>query len=251
MEMIKKLLFSATLILLFSSSSFASSLPDFPFIGVKGVAEIEVAPDVVAISFELLEFNEKPDEALQNIKNRSSQIVKLAREFGVADNAIISTSINSEIVRQVNREHGYDQTNILGYEITQDFTIDIEDLSIYSMFVDKLISVGNVNRVYPKFDIANRKETLRDLVKKAGEDARNNADDLANAMGVKIKSVYAINQDSSFENFFASFGLQEVAPSTDREVMTVTGRRGSISLNMMVPKSIKLSKRIGVVYKIR
>lgn len=252
MELIEKILFSTALALFLSANVFASSLPDFPFIGVKGVAETEVTPDIATISFGFLEFNESSaEEALEVIKLKSDKVIELAREMGVPDKAITSTGIDNEIVREVNRDRGYNRTNILGYEISQGFIIEIKDLSIYSEFVDKLISVGNVDRIRPTFDISNRKEVLRELVQEAGKDARNNADDLANAMDVKIKSVYAINQDSSFESFFASFGLQEVAPSSDIMTMSMSAPVGSDSVNIMVPKSIKLTKTIGVVYKIR
>lgn len=234
---------------LFSTQLLASSLPEFPFIGVEGKAESEVAPDIANVRFVLIEFSEKQNEALNVIKQRSSQIIEIAREFNISDDSIVSTGIESQIKRHVNRDGGYNQTKILGYELSQSFSIKIQDVSKYSAFVDKLISVGNVGRISPSFDVSNRKEILRALVAKAGKDAKQKADDLANAMGVKIKSVFAINQDESFQHFFARFGLQEQGLSGSTFRADRVSDHGSI--NMMVPKSIKIEKKISVVYKIK
>jgi len=239
------------LVLLLPMRAFASSLPDFPFIGVQGSAEIEVAPDIASVGFRLIEFSEKPDKALNTIKERSSKIIEIARDFNISDESIISTGIESHIKRQVNREGGYNTTNILGYEVSQSFRIKIEDVSKYAVFVDKLISIGNVGRINPSFDVSNRKDILRSLVAEAGKDAKQKADDLANAMGVKIKSIFAINQDESFEHFFARFGLQEQAPSGEGVLSSIAYDRANGSINMIVPKAIKIEKKISVVYKIR
>ncbi len=245
----KSLVIAFQFIAFFPIQAIASSLPDFPFIGVEGVPEIEVMPDTANIGFSLLEFSEKPEAALNTIKKRSAQIIELAREFNISDDSIFSTGIESQIKRQINRDGGYDKTNIIGYEVTQSFGIKIDDVSKYSDLVDKLISIGNVSRIHPSFDVKNRKEILRKLVADAGKDAKQKALDLADAMDVKIKSVFAINQDTSFESFFATFGLQEKAPSSGS--LGAAFDRGNGSLNMMVPKSIKIQKKIGVVYKLK
>lgn len=236
--------------LVLPSQVWASSLPDFPFIGVQGEAEIEVAPDTANVGFNLVEFSENPDEALDTVKKRSAQIIELAREFNISDESVISTGIENQIKRQIIRDGGYNQTNILGYEVRQSFAIKIDDISRYSEFVDKLISTGNVGRINSSFDVRNRKQIQRSLVAAAGKDAQQNAKDLAAAMGVKIKSVYAINQDTSFESFFAQFGLQEQAPSRGL-LKGLAFDKGSDSVNMMVPKAISIQKKISVVYKIK
>lgn len=118
--------------------------------------------------------------------------------------------------------------------------------------MDELILVGNIGRINANFDTRNRKEITRNLVKQAGEDAKQKANDLADAMSVSLKSVYAINQDTSYEHFFAKFGLQEKIRSGGiAHMMLHSPTQSNDSLNMMIPKSITLSKTISVVYKIK
>ncbi len=229
---------------------FASALPDFPFIGVQGEAEIEVQPDVANIGFRLVEFSEDSDKALDAIRQRSAQVIEIARSLEIPNDAVISLGIDNEIERQINREKGYNKTNILGYEVSQSFSIKVENLTNYPKLVDKLVSIGNVGRITPRFDVSNRKEIERSLVAEAGKDAKQKAEDLASAMGVKIKSVFAITQDASFEHFFAKFGLQEQAPMGDLRASIAYDRAGG-SMNMMIPKAIEIKKKISVVYKIK
>ena len=159
--------------------------------------------------------------------------------------------IDTDIKRDVNRDSGYKRTTILGYEVSQTFKLEITDLSNYSTFIDRLITLGNIDRIYPKFDVTNKKEIERELVAEAGKDARQKADDLANAMGVKVKSVYAINQDESFNYYFAKFGLQETVKVGGELYADMAMGAPDRSMNMMVPKYIRVEKKVNVVYKIK
>ena len=66
--MIKKLFIALVLTTLLTANAFGSSLPDFPFIGVQGIAEIDVKPDIAEVSFSLIDFTQTPENALKNIK---------------------------------------------------------------------------------------------------------------------------------------------------------------------------------------
>lgn len=223
----------------------ASSLPEFPFVGVDGVAEIEVAPDTATITFRVVAFSEKEDEALKTVNSRTSDLFDIAKEHGINKNSIISMGIDVQIKRQVNRESGYNQTNILGYEVTQVFKVELDDLSKYSSFSDKLISLGNVAGINAVFDVKNRKQILRSLVAEAGKDAKQKAQDLAAAMEVKLGSVFALTESKSFNSFFANFGLDGQLGAVSASIAY------DRSANMMVPKSIAIKKNISVIYKLK
>lgn len=249
--MLKAQFLAALLFLTFPLQVLASALPDFPFVGVQGHAIKEVEPDTASVGFTILAFSEVADDALKTVQKRSNDVIQLAKEFNLEDNQVISLGIHNDIKRDVNRDSGYERTSILGYEVSQSFKLEMTDLSNYSAFIDRLITLGNIDRIYPIFDVTNKKEIERDLVAEAGKDARQKADDLANAMGVKIKSVYAINQGESFNYYFAKFGLQEtvrVGGDLRAEMAIAAPDR---SMNMMVPKSIKVEKKVNVVYKLK
>jgi len=249
--MIRNSLLIGLMLLTLPHNVLASALPDFPFIGVQGEAHKEVSPDLATIGFTLVAFSDDSEKALKTIQTRSREVIDLAKEFKLPENGVISLGIENEIKREVNRDHGYNRTNILGYEVSQSFRLEVNDLSKYSAFIDRLITLSNVGRITPTFDVQNKKEIERSLVAEAGKDARQKADDLAHAMGVKIKSVYAINQGRSFDYFFALFGLQEKVRIGGQVLASMSAPVPDRTMNMMVPKSVKISKEINVVYKIK
>ena len=249
--MLKARLLAALLFLTFPLQVLASALPDFPFVGVQGHAIKEVEPDTASVSFTILAFSEASDEALKTVQTRSADVIQLAQEFKLEQDEVISMGIDTQIKRDVNRDSGYKRTTILGYEVSQSFKLEITDLSNYSAFIDRLITLGNIDRIYPTFDVTNKKEIERELVAEAGKDARQQVDDLANAMGVKVKSVYAINQGKSFDYYFAKFGLQETVKVGGDVYASMAMGAPDRSMNMMVPKSIRVEKKVNVVYKIK
>ena len=248
--MIKKVTVLVMLVFAIRGNVMASALPEFPFIGVRGEAEIDVKPDVVKLRFDVVAFSEKPGEALQQTQQRSSQLVALAEELGIPKENIESYGLVNETIRQSNRKNGYQPTEILGYEVSQSFSIKMTQLDKYSIFIDRLIALGNVTRVTPSFDVQNRDEIRRGLIAEASKDARQKAEALANAMGVRIKSVFAINQGTTFQSYFATFGLQEKVMSDQPRVLALASM-DHLSSNMLVPRSITIKNEVNVVYKIK
>lgn len=233
-------------ILIFPTSALPQGLPDFPFIVVSGSSEIEAAPDMVTISLSITEFNEDSDAALSVVSERGAELVSIVEKYNIAPNEIISYNLDKYIRRD--RNSNYQNEAILGYEISQSFQITLNDISIYSELVNELLAMQNVGNINPVFDVSNREGLLRALVREAGADARLRANNLAEGLDVTIRNVFAINETgSSFGSFFAKFGLSNNYGGGLS--MASEGQGGA--MNMFVPKTITLNKRVDVVYRIR
>ncbi len=115
-------------------------------------------------------------------------------------------------------------------------------LEKYSIFIDRLVALGNVTRVTPNFDVQSRDEIRHGLIAEASKDARQKAEVLANAMGVRIKSVFAINQGTTFQSYFAKFGLQEKVMS-DQPRLLALASMNHLPSNMMVPRTITIKMK--------
>ncbi len=70
---------------------------------------------------------------------------------------------------------------------------------------------------------------------------------MAEGMGVEISSVYAVNEGTNVEAFFATFGLKQGFNGTKQRMKMSMAP----SPNMFVPKSIEFNKTVNVVYKIK
>ena len=179
--------------------------------------------------------------------------MQLANKLGITPQYVTSTEYSKSTKRKQS-EH-FEDLEILGYEVTQTFTVEINNIIQYSPFVDQLLGMMNVGNIRTAFDVANREEIDSELLTKATKNAKQKAEDLAKGMNVKVGSVFALTQDYSFASFEAVFGAPEhqsysappdfvPPPSFD----FVPDQEGS---NMFIPKTIELKKAVSVVFKIK
>ena len=245
-------IFFVILGMLMSASSAAEKFPDFPFLMVDGVAEIKVKPDVAKISFSIFEFSKDPKEAVSIVVKRGQAIVALANKLGIENNQITSTEYNKDTKRE--RDDNYNDLKIIGYEVSQNFTIEISNIALYSPLVDQLLRTQNIQRVRSEFSASNEIELGRTLVQQATAHAKSKAVDLADGMGVKLGSVYAVTQGRYFASLDAILGIYPGSVNAPREFVPppdINFIADSGSANMFVPKSIDLSTSVSVIFKIK
>jgi uncharacterized protein YggE len=236
-------IFAIAVLAAVSVTASAQPMPEFPFITVTGEAEVEVAPDTVTVNFQVMEFNKSAELAMDTVAERGAEVVKLAKEHGLTHEQIESYAIDKQVRR--NRENMNGNMDIIGYEVTQRFTLDIDGLDTYEKIMNTLMRMDNTTGLNANFDISDRDAVMTSLVAKAGADARARADNLAAALDASIKSVYAITEDAGFDNFMARFGVSAEKFGN----MSMAADRGR-SFDLFAPETITLSKRINVIFKI-
>lgn len=239
--MIKKL--GIVFFLLFSQLTLAANLPDFPFLVSVGNAEREVKPDNATIQLGAMAFDVDSALALTNVNIATSKIMEALKNHEVPVANVEASDIEKSTLRK--RDSNYNTAEILGYEVSRTFTIELEDLSKYAELMSDLVAVNHVTSARTSFDIANRKEVEAELVLSAGKDARENAVNMAESLGTKILSVYAISQASNFSDFFATFG----ATSEQAYLKYENVSRPAIPV-VFAPKSINVNQAINVVFRI-
>jgi uncharacterized protein YggE len=107
------------------------------------------------------------------------------------------------------------------------------------------MALANLNYGGQTFSVSNYEEYMAKLLDEAARDATERAENLAASLDVRIRNVHAINEvGTGFGSFQASFGLSE----TGRGQYAALSVGGTAAL--LVPKTIPLSRRIDVVYRI-
>ena len=232
------------LILLASAPfGYSANLPDFPFVVSIGNAEREVKPDMATINLGIISFEDKSDLSLEKVGAATEGVLKVLQSYGVNSEAIEATDIEKSTKRT--RDSDYNRLEILGYEVSRAFTIELRDLSKYSELISDIVAIDNVSSVQTTFDASNRKDIERALVTVASIDARDKAEQMAESLNTAIHSVYAISQNSDFRSFFATFG------SKSDHIMADMQRSNRAHVAMFVPKKIKIRQGINVVFKIK
>lgn len=237
----------------FNCMSQTSSGLNFPFILANGEAEIKVKPDIVTINFSVIDFNKDPNAAMQTVAKRSEMIVALAKSIGIGEDQITSAEYSKETKRK--RDNNYENLDILGYEVSQSFAVSINDISLYTSFADKLIASHNIQGMRSEFKVSNEVELNRGLVKQATANAKKNAVDLADGMGVKLGSIYAVSQNHHFASLESIFGIYRGGVTNNAPDFvpppSLDFVPDSASASMFIPKTITLTESISAVYKIK
>ena len=240
-----KIFYTCLLISLFTPSVFSESLPDFPFVIATGEAEIEVKPDIAMIQLSIMAFEKESDLALKTLNITTTEVTKAVQKYKIDTDQIEATDIEKSVKRR--RDGQYNNLEILGYEVSRSLTIKLKDLSKYSELMSDIVVINNVSNARASFELSNRKEVEANLVNMASRDANKKAKRLAESLGSKVDSIYAISQTSTFDSLMPTFGAGQGRPVMyDRSF-----RSESYSTVMFAPKTIKIIQGVNVVYRIK
>ncbi|BBO27046.1 hypothetical protein AltI4_14340 [Alteromonas sp. I4] len=231
---------------LISAASLASSLPDFPFVTVQGIASKELPPDRADVSFTIETFDEKAETADRILADTTVAVLNVLSTLNIPDSAITAFEISKYTKRE--RGDNYQDLAILGYEMSRDFTVELDNIDDYAPLFEALMKMQNVADVGSHFSVSNADEITLSLISAAAANAKAKAQTMAAGLDVKLGKVFAFNDSGSFDNFFASFGVS-TSEYAERMRMQVSGLRQR-STTVFIPQTITLSKTVNVIYRI-
>lgn len=238
----------ASLMLLCSALQLqASPLPDFPFVTVTGESSRQVAPDIATVQLQLLVFNKRAQAAQTELEATTSKLLQTLQRLDIDFKKISSEQVNKRTKRS-RKNSSYEELDILGYELSQQFKIELEDLTKYPQLSTDLLKMENLVGVSTRFDLSNKEDIEIELIAEAGSKAKNKAKLMASGLGVKLGQVFAMNDTGSFQSFFATFGLGAESYGYARQekyASTMAAPKAAF-----IPEFIDISKRINVVYKL-
>lgn len=237
------------LILIFCTafSTSASPIPDFPFVTVTGESSRKVAPDTVTIQLQALVFDKKAKSAQLKLEKTTASLVRLLEKHEIDLRNISSEQINKRTKRARNNK-SYEDLEILGYELTRQFKIELSNLKNFSSLSNALLKQENIVAISNQFDVSNKQDIGVELIAEAAAKAKSKATQMATGLGVELGTVFAFNDTGSFQTFFATFGL-----GSERQYngMRMSADEAFHSKKAaFIPEFIKISKRINVVYKL-
>jgi len=224
-------------------SAAASPLPDFPFINVSGEAHLEVAPDKARIQFVIRQTAAKADTATEAVYRQGRELMQFLASQGVTEADIDAAQINKDALHK-----DYNDRTITGYEASQPISITLHQLTNYVAIMDYLFKQPQIFSIHGSFDSSQREQHELKLSRQAGADARQRAERLAAAQGVKISAVFAISEASGWGQLAADFGFGAGAVSYG--AMHKTAEMADGGNNLVLPRYITLQKSVNVLYKI-
>ena len=236
---------------------YGEDLPGFPFICTAGQAAIEVTPDVATISFTVVHSDGDSEAGIKTLQEKSRAIVALLDEFRIPPEDARASDIYKEEIRE---ELGdFRLGKVTGYEFSRRFTLTLRDLSTWQKLTRRLLETDCVSGVGTHFDATSRKEKEQELMVSAIANARERAERMARAAGIRLGAVYALSEAdlTNLSSHFLRPSIRSEGPTTARGAMggmggTSAGPADADSVIDAMAKApmIRLSASIHAIYRI-
>lgn len=181
---------------LLATGAHAQSTEQPRTIAVNGLGEVRAEPDMATVVLGAEARKPKLEQARAEVAKTVDGILKLARELKIEAKDVQATRIN------VQPEYNWDQNarerNLIGYYVSRQVEIELRDLDKLGQLLERATDLGVNQLGDPRLDSSKRKELVREALAKAIADARQNAEVVAKAAGVKVGTPRMVTANTEF-----------------------------------------------------
>ncbi len=171
-----------------------------PVIRVSGQGEEFLAPDMAILTLGVLREAETAREALDANSAAMKDVVAAMKDAGVEDRDLQTSNFSVQpryVYPKQQRDGTQEAPKIVGYTVSNQLTVRIRDLSKLGSVLDTAIGLGVNNDGNIRFTNDDPSAAIDTARENAMKDARNRADTLARAAGVKLGQVLEISENFS------------------------------------------------------
>jgi len=211
-----KLAAAAALALAFALPAWADTTQGPPTLAASGQGTAHVIPDIAIVTLGVTTRGDTAAKALTANSTDLTAAIAAIEGAGVAEKDIGTSGLNIYPVYAQNADGSQTQpAKIVGYEVSNQVTVTIRDISKAGDLLDKVVAAGanQVNGI--SFDVADNKAASDAALKDAIADARHKAEIMADAAGVKLVRILSVSSGEEGQPprpVFAAMALK-AAPS--------------------------------------
>jgi uncharacterized protein len=190
--MSRNLLRRSSLILIALLPLAAHAAEDRPrTVSVTGSGEVSAAPDLAQVTLGVEARAPTLAAARSTVASTVEKVLALTRSLGIDPKYVNATRL------QVQPDYSWDdptrKRTLIGYVVGRQVQVELRDLDQLGPLLERAVDAG-VNQVGdPALDSSRRKEFEREAMTRAVTDARQNAETLARAAGVRLGPVRTLN----------------------------------------------------------
>lgn len=186
---------SLWVILLLSIGAGAMADEQTRTITVNGTGFAEVEPDRATLQMSIVAREPTLAAAQKAAADVTNRVLKMTDRMDISRDKVDTTGASVRPDYRWNREK--EEQELRGYISERQISVEIEDLEKLGDVVEGAVGAG-VNQVSPpQLNSSKRKQTYRQALRVAAEDAKANAEQLANALGADLGQVISIHSGSS------------------------------------------------------
>jgi uncharacterized protein YggE len=164
-------------------------------VSVSGQGEVSAEPDLAYVTLGVEARRPTMAEARAEVAKTVERVLALCKDLRIDPKLVNATRI------QVQPEYSWNDKErkqfLVGYIVSRQVQVELRDLEQLGPLLERAVSAG-VNQVGdPVLDSTKRKQLERQAMTLAVQDARANAETLAQAAGVRLGPVRTLNAASS------------------------------------------------------
>lgn len=169
--------------------------PPIRTLRVNGSGQVFISPDIAYISIGVHTEGEDAAEVVAENNEQAAEVVAALQDAGVADRDIQTTNFSI-----YPRQEYDDQGNLQGitYAVDNSVNVTVRDLETIGDLLDAAVQAGanSVNGI--SFDVSDKVSALSEARQAAVENARAQAEELADAAGVELGAIQSISSYGGF-----------------------------------------------------
>ena len=164
-----------------------------PGIVVVGDAKLSYKPDIAYLTLGAVEQAPTAEAAQAQLATRLAKVFDRAKSLGIADNDIANGTYN------IQPQYAYNQgaaPRITGYQATQQVVVTLRDVKAVGKVLDAIVRDDGATTAAIRFALNAGKDPELDARTRAIQDARDKADAMAKAAGVRLGNAISIAEVS-------------------------------------------------------
>lgn len=165
-----------------------------PLVSVTGQGEVKAMPDMAYVNLGVEARKPSLAEARAEVTAAVERVLALTRELKIDPKLVDASQL------QVQPDYRWNEKDskrvLLGYVVARQIQVELRDLDKLGTLLERSVSAGANQVGGARLDSSKRKELEREALGKAVDDARQDAETLARAAGVKVGSVYSLSASS-------------------------------------------------------
>ena len=213
-------------------------------ITVKGTGNVSVKPDLIVLSLDLSTQLSTYEETMKQATQASQELLNIFLELGFDKDDLKTTDFTIDTVYESyqDAQKTY-QRRFVGYECRQDFRLEFDlDFERLSKVLSALVQ-ASVDPVFNiRFSVKDLTKVSEELLRNAAKNAKEKAEILADASGVKLGEIVDIHYN---------WGRIELYSPTDYRLNESNMRMAAEASPHIVPEDIDVSDEVTFVWEIK
>ena len=212
--------------MIFSAS--AALADDDAQITAQGTAQVMADPDMVTVSANASVMAGTVGSAQEEMNKIVANATAKLLELGVKDEDIVTTDYSYY------PRYNYDTNTVIGYDANHTLAITCRDVDMLDSVIG-VLSDNGFSQVYSvNYDVSNRSELYRQALEMAIACAKQKAERMAAAGGVKLESLESITENGSYGESYYANGAADMGIMKSEAAGATGIRSGNVSVSASV-----------------